>query len=196
LDYHVHDNLLYHLGKLCIPQGERINIIREAHSSLIVGHFGVGKTMTILQRYCYWPKMNESVSRYVRGCSLCATSKLSNRKLGLYTPLLVPSHPWESISMDFVGGLPMSRRNHDYLYVVVDRFRKMCIFMPYTKQVTAEQTTQCSFKMFGCILDCLNPLFLIEILDLLEVFGRVYGHSWTPNSKRAQFFHPQIDGQT
>jgi hypothetical protein len=65
LDYHVHDNLLYHLGKLCIPQGERINIIREAHSSLIAGHFGVGKTVANLQRYCYWPKMNESVSRYV-----------------------------------------------------------------------------------------------------------------------------------
>jgi hypothetical protein len=53
LDYHVHDNLLYHLGKLCIPQGERINIIREAHSSLIAGHFGVGKTVANLQRYCY-----------------------------------------------------------------------------------------------------------------------------------------------
>jgi hypothetical protein len=65
LDYHVHDNLLYHLGKLCIPQGERINIIREAHSSLIAGHFGVGKIVANLQRYCYWPKMNESVSRYV-----------------------------------------------------------------------------------------------------------------------------------
>jgi hypothetical protein len=65
LDYHVHDNILYHLGKLCIPQGERINIIREAHSSLIASHFGVGKTVANLQRYCYWPKMNESVSRYV-----------------------------------------------------------------------------------------------------------------------------------
>jgi hypothetical protein len=65
LDYHVHDNILYHLGKLCIPQGERINIIREAHSSLISGHFGVGKTVANLQRYCYWPIMNESVSRYV-----------------------------------------------------------------------------------------------------------------------------------
>jgi hypothetical protein len=109
LDYHVHHNLLYHLGKLCIPRGERMNIIREAHSSLIASHFGVGKTLANLQRYCYWPKMNESVSRYVQGCSLCATSKPSNRNLGLYTPLPVPSHPWESISMDFVGGLPMSR---------------------------------------------------------------------------------------
>jgi hypothetical protein len=41
--------------------------IREVHSSLIAGHFGVGKTVANLQRYCYWPKMNESVSRYVSG---------------------------------------------------------------------------------------------------------------------------------
>jgi hypothetical protein len=133
LDYHVHNNLLYHLGKLCIPQRERINIIREAHSSLIAGHFGVVKTMANLQRYFYWLKTNESVLLYVRGCSLCATSKPSNRKLGLYTPLPVPSRPWESISLDFVGGLPMLRRGHDYLYVVVDHFSKMCILMPCTK---------------------------------------------------------------
>jgi hypothetical protein len=91
LDYHVHDKLLYHLGKLCIQQGERVNIIKETHSPLIAGHFGVGKMVANLQRYCYWPKMNGSVSRYARGCSLCATCKPSNIKLGLYTPLLVPS---------------------------------------------------------------------------------------------------------
>jgi len=146
LDYHVHDKILYHLGKLCIPQGERVNIIREAHSSLIVVHFGVGKMVANLKRYCYWPKMNESVSRYVRGCSLCATSKPSNIKLGLYTPLLVPSCPWEIISMDFVGGLPMYKRNHDYIYVVVDCFRKMCIFMPCKKQVTAKKMAQMFFQ--------------------------------------------------
>ena len=107
LDYHVHNSLLYHLGKLCIPQGERNNIIREAHTSLIAGHFGVGKTIVNLQRYFYWPRMIDSVSRFIRGCSLCEISKSSNRKLGFYTPLLVPSHPWESISMDFVGGPSM-----------------------------------------------------------------------------------------
>jgi hypothetical protein len=188
LDYHVHDKILYHLGKLCIPQGERVNIIRETHSSLIPGHFGVSKTMANLQRYCYWPKMNESVSRYVRGCSLCATMNPSNRKLDLYTPLLVPSHPWENISMDFVGGLPMSKKSHDYFYVVVDHFSKMCILMPCKKQVTTEQMTQMFFQHVWVHLGFLNPLFLIKILDLLGNFGQVYGHSWTPRRKRGQLF--------
>ena len=87
--------------------------------------------------------MNETVSRYVRGCTMCAKSKPSNRKLGLYTPSPVPSHPWESVSMDFVGGLPKSRKGHDYLYVVVDRFSKMCILIPCNKQITKIVLSTC-----------------------------------------------------
>ena len=39
LDYHVHNGLLYHLGKLYILGDERVDVIREAHTSLIFGHF-------------------------------------------------------------------------------------------------------------------------------------------------------------
>jgi hypothetical protein len=74
--------------------------------------------------------MNETVSKYIKGCVICATYKPSNKKMGLYTPILVPTRPWESISMEFVGDLLMSRIGHYYLYVVVDRFNKMCIIMP------------------------------------------------------------------
>jgi hypothetical protein len=140
--------------------------------------------------------MNESVLRYVRGCSLCATSKPSNRKLGLYTPLPVPSRPWESISMDFVGGLPMSRRGHDYLYVVVDRFSKMCILMPCTKQVTAEQTAQLFFQNvwvhFGL------PKSIISDRDS-QFVGSFWSSLWAlmdTKLKKSTAFHPQTDGQT
>ena len=57
LDYHIKDQLFYHLGKLCIPQTKIVNIIQEAHTSLISGHFGVGKIVSQLQRFCYWPRM-------------------------------------------------------------------------------------------------------------------------------------------
>jgi len=110
LNYHVHNNLLYHFGKLCVTQGERVNIIRESHTSLIVGHFGVGKIVSQLQRYCCWPCMNEMVSRYVKGCFMYVTGKTSNRKLGLYTPLLISSCHWEIISMYFAGELPTQRK--------------------------------------------------------------------------------------
>ena len=122
-----------------------MNVIREAHTSLIVGQFCVRKTVENLQRYCYWPHMLESVPRFIIGCSLCDASRPSNRKLGLYTPLHVPSGPLESVSMDFVGGLPLSKRGHDYLSITLDRFNNMCILIPCNKKITAEKTGQLFF---------------------------------------------------
>jgi hypothetical protein len=110
-----------------------LQLIREAHTSKVAGHFGVGKIVSNLQRYVYWPRMQEDVAQFIRGCILCCTNKPSNRKQGLYHPLPVPTRPWDNISMDFVGGFPTTRKGHDYLFVVVDRFNKMCILMPCKK---------------------------------------------------------------
>jgi hypothetical protein len=83
--------------------------------------------------------MKAIVTKYVKGCVMCSTCKPTNRKLGLYSSLPILSHPWEIISMDFVGGLAMTKGGHDYLYVVVDSFSKMCILMPCKKEITAEK---------------------------------------------------------
>jgi hypothetical protein len=40
----------------------------------------------------------------------------------------------------------MYKKNHDYIYIVVDRFSKMCILMPCNKHVTAEQMAQMLFQ--------------------------------------------------
>ena len=106
---------------------------------------------------------------------MCATGKPNNRKLGLYTPLPIPYHPLESVSMDFVGGLPNSRKGHDYLYVVVDRFSKMCILIPCNKQVTTEKMTKLFFHNVWVHLGYPPLLYLIDIIDLLGSFGKIYG---------------------
>ena len=99
------------------------------------GYFGIQKTLLNLRRHVFWPKMLEDVTKYVEGCKLYCISKPSNRKRGLYLLFPVPSRPWESISMDFLGGLLTTKRGHDYLFVVVDRFTKMVILIPCKKIV-------------------------------------------------------------
>ena len=80
--------------------------------------------------------MKDQVAKYIRGYYLCCTNKLSNMKLGLYQLLPVPSHPLECICMDFRGGLPMAKKDHDYLFIVVDRFSKMYILISCKKTIT------------------------------------------------------------
>jgi hypothetical protein len=48
--------------------------------------------------------------------------------------------------MDFVGGLPMSKMGNDYLYVVVDRFSKMCILIPCKNHITIEKAANLFFQ--------------------------------------------------
>ena len=52
-NYHLQGKLLYHLGKLCIPTGERVHVIRKAHTSLVSGHFGVEKTLVMYKDFVF-----------------------------------------------------------------------------------------------------------------------------------------------
>ena len=56
-DFHLQDGLLCHLGHLCVPSSERAKLIWEAHYSRVAGHFGTEKTVAVLQKYFYWPKL-------------------------------------------------------------------------------------------------------------------------------------------
>jgi hypothetical protein len=45
----------------------------------------------------------------------------------MYTPLPTPKRTWESISMDYMLGLPSNKRGNNCVFVVVDIFSKMKI---------------------------------------------------------------------
>jgi hypothetical protein len=98
-----------------------------------MGHFGVKKTKDVLAAHFFWPKMRRNVERYVSRCTNCNKDKSRLNPHGLYIPLPVPSVPWEDISMDFVLGLPRTKRGRDSIFVVVDRFPKMAYFIPSHK---------------------------------------------------------------
>jgi hypothetical protein len=90
-----------------------------------MGHFGRDKTYEMLADNFYWPNMRRDVERLVQRCVTCHKAKSKLNPHGLYIPLPVPSVPWEDISMDFVLGLPRTKRRSDSIFVVVDIFSKM-----------------------------------------------------------------------
>jgi hypothetical protein len=50
VDYHLQNGLLYKLDKFYVHKGERSYLIREAHTSKVVGHFGVGKIVASIYK--------------------------------------------------------------------------------------------------------------------------------------------------
>lgn len=111
-----------------------------------MGHFGVAKTLEILTEHFYWPKMKVDVERV---CSRYIKWKQAKSRVlphGLYTPLPVPSELWVDISMDFVLGLPSTKKGRDSIFVVVDKFSKMTHFIQCHKIDDATDIADLFFK--------------------------------------------------
>ncbi|KAK8619587.1 hypothetical protein V6N13_135869 [Hibiscus sabdariffa] len=132
--FYRNDGYLFKEGKLCIPQGSiRELLLKKARGGGLMGHFGVAKTLSMLQEHLYWPKMRRDVERLCEHCITCRKAKSKVMPHGLYTPLPIPNAPWMDISMDFVLGLPRTKNNKDSIFVLVDRFSKMAHFIPCNK---------------------------------------------------------------
>ena len=132
--YHLHDGFLFRANKLCVLDlSICLLLLQESHMGGLMGHFGREKTYLLLSDHFYWPKMRRDVERLVQRCTTCHKAKSKLNPHGLYTPLPVPNAPWEDISMDFVLGLPRTKRGRDSIFVVVDRFSKMAHFIPCNK---------------------------------------------------------------
>jgi hypothetical protein len=117
-----------------------------------MGHFSVKKMDDIITAHFFWPKMRRDVVHFVACCTTCQKTKSRLNPHGLYMPLPAPSVPWEDISMDFVLGLPRTKRGCDSIFVVVDRFSKMAHFIPCQKTDDFLILLICSLnKLFACM---------------------------------------------
>jgi hypothetical protein len=111
-----------------------------------MGHFRVKKTEDVLTAHFFWPKMRRDVECYMSRCTICNKAKSRLNPHGLYMPLPVPSVPWEDISMDFVLGLPKTKRGRNSIFVIVDRFSKMAHFIPCHKSNNASHVADLFFS--------------------------------------------------
>jgi hypothetical protein len=123
-----------------------VTLIWEAHYNRVERHFVVKKTVAMLQQHFYWSKLRQDVNKYIRSCTACAIAKLAIKKQGMYTSLPTPERPSESISMDYMSGLPSTKQGNDCVFVVVDHFSKLVILAAYKKSITQETIAKHFFE--------------------------------------------------
>ena len=120
--------------------------MREGHGGGLMGHFGVLKTLSLLQEHFYWLNIKGDIVKICERCLKCRKAKSKLKPHGLYLPLPIPSFPWVDLSMDFILGLPKSRTGNDSIFVVVDRFSKMAHFIACNKTDDAYNIANLFFK--------------------------------------------------
>ncbi|MCO5605646.1 hypothetical protein L7F22_059829 [Adiantum nelumboides] len=112
----------------------------ESRAPPYAGHRGIQTTMKAIETYFYWHTMKGDIQDYVSKCIVCQKTKYDRGKQpGLLQPLPIPDSPWESISMDFIFGLPKSIHGNTGIWTIVDRFSKQAHFIPVKKTIKAHQ---------------------------------------------------------
>ena len=116
------DGILYFQDKVYVPDYSdlRRQVVSLCHDTRIAGHAGRWKTLELVSRNYWWLQMSRYIGKYVSTCDLCLHTKDQRHfPVGELHPLLVPSAPLETISVDFIVGLPESA-GHNAIMVVVN----------------------------------------------------------------------------
>jgi len=130
----IRDELLYRKGMLWVPEELVQKILKSEYDTRVAGHMGQDKTIELIRRNFWWPKMNERILDFVQSYPECQQNKTSwHQPYRLSSPLELPSTPWQSIAMDIIMELPLLE-GYEQLWVIIDGFTKMVHFVPLKKE--------------------------------------------------------------
>jgi transposase InsO family protein len=150
LNYLIKNNSLYRLcknkheltdefsWKEVVPKELRESIIRENHSEPVAGHLGIYKTYRRLALRFYWPGMHQDVVRFVSSCEKCLSYKPQNHQtLGEMGRPKQCSRPFQMVSVDLMGPLPVTRKQNSFILVITCCFSKYCLIFPIRNATSA-----------------------------------------------------------
>ena len=102
--------------RICVPSDVALQeeILAVGHDSKYCIYLGSTKMYADLKKLFWWKNMKADIAGHVTHCDNCNRIKAEHQRLaGLLKPLDVLVCKWESISMDFIVGLPQTPKGHD-----------------------------------------------------------------------------------
>ncbi|KEP46697.1 putative Ty3/Gypsy polyprotein/retrotransposon [Rhizoctonia solani 123E] len=201
-DFEKRDDMLIYKpwNAICIPEAflkkRRVAevIVDLGHTAL--GHMGSRKTVAYIRRWYWWPNMAKEIIEYCQSCGNCQMMKTSSQApQGILHTLPIPSRPWGSIAMDFMGPFPRVDKL-DYLLVVICRLTSMVHLIPTHVKVTASETAglflQHVVRLHGLPDTIVSDRDSKFTATLWQELHRLIGIKLLMSTA----FHPQTDGAT
>ena len=179
---------------LVVPRALRGVFLVHAHDAAAAGHRGVSATLQYLQQVAYWPRMQDDVKDYVKGCLVCCQFQPSRALHRAPLQRQGISFPWSHLQIDWVGPLPKSSRGNKYILMLTCRFTKWVEGLPApndTAQTTAALLMNHVFSRFGLPSQ-------VDSDRGTHFTAEVMGALWRDLGVKARFHvshHPQSSGQ-
>jgi hypothetical protein len=200
-DCEIHAGRIYYRDRLYIPPSDelKLHIIYRTHSTGPGGHPGRVKTLDLLSRSYWWPRMAKGVQQFVRACELCTRMKSSRlAPPGFLKPLPVPFRAWSDISVDYITPLPICRRNgseYKHILVTICRLTKMRHFIP-VPDLNVETLADAFVQRIYCLHGTPDNIISDRGSQFVSELWRSLSDRLGVSLRRSSAFHPETDGQT
>ncbi|KAJ9557277.1 hypothetical protein OSB04_011891 [Centaurea solstitialis] len=186
-------------ARIWVPRlsGMRDVVLAEAHKSRLSIHPGSTKMYQDLRLDYWWPGMKTDIGRYVEKCTTCLQVKAEHQKpYGSLQPLEVPMWKWEELTMDLVTKLPKTQRQHDSIWVIVDRLTKSAPFLPVRESYSMDQWAQ--LYIDEVVSRHGLPVKIISDRDsqFTSKFWSAFQRELETHHAFSTAYHPQTDGQS
>ncbi|WVZ80510.1 hypothetical protein U9M48_027980 [Paspalum notatum var. saurae] len=141
--------------------------------------------------------MKMDVTHHVAQCDVCQRVKADHqRSTGLLQPLPIPTWKWDEIGMDFVTGLPKTKKGNDAIWVIVDRLTKTAHFIPVKTTYGGAKLAQLYIDNVMRLHGAPSRIVSDRGTQFTSRFRRSLQKALGTNLDFSSAYHPQTDGQT
>ena len=182
-----------HHRRIVVPSHLREQVLTEAHSGLMGGHFAAKKTYAALVRHWWWDGMYRDTVRFTSNCPQCVTVTGGGHH---HRPPLHPipvSCPFQIVGVDIME-LPTTNRGNRYVLIFQDFLTKWPMAFPMPDQKShriAELLMNEMIPQFGvpeCLLSDRGTNLLSHLMtDVCKLLGL--------QKLNTTSHHPQCDGK-
>ena len=145
--------------QIYVPMLMRPWVLRGCHADSVC-HFGVTRTLQMLQRFYWWVGLDQSVRWWIRRCLFCQARETSRQTIRWPTTLMpLPSGPGQIVSVDYFGPLPITRKGNKHILLYTDRFsRHIAAYAVTQDERTAEGTARMFVEQYIPLWGCPHTL--------------------------------------
>jgi hypothetical protein len=140
--------------------------------------------------------MRKEIAAYVARCDTCCRVKVVHMKARLLQPLSILGWKWEEISMYFIIGLSPTVKNHNSLWVIVDRLTKSAHFIPVRADYHPTDYAELYFNQIVRLHGVPCTIVSNQGLQFTAHFWEHLHHLLGTKLVRSSAYHPQTSGQT
>ena len=116
--------------KVVVPESLKAFVIGQHHNLELHGHQGRKRTQSMIEARYYWPNMTSDIRRWIKACSGCSKRKMTRPLSSGLVDINQASRPWQTVGIDIVGELPLTKKCNKWILTMVDHFSKWPIAVP------------------------------------------------------------------